>query len=158
MAGEKRAVQRDRYRVVLLAGEGVGGKEQTRQRIAWAVGRSRQFVDEWVGRYRHRGLAGLVAAKAKGNKPALTADELVRFKARIKAGPTVADEGMATLRGKDARRILEAEFGRPMTLSSAYRLLHRAGLSCLRPRPRHRKNDPAKVKAWLDGAPFLSAT
>jgi hypothetical protein len=46
-----------------------------------------------------------------------------------------------------------------MTLGSAYRILHKAWLSCLRPRPRHRKNDPKKIKAWLDRAPPLwSAT
>ena len=156
VASEKDAVRRDRNRVVLLAGEGVGGVEQTRGRIAAAVGRSRQFVDEWVKRYRLRGMAGLVAGKAKGNRPALSPEELERFKARMK-NPTDADEGKTTLRGKDARRILASEFGKPMTLGAAYRILHRAGLSCLRPRPEHRKNDPAKVKAWLDRAPFLSA-
>jgi transposase len=165
VAGEKKALQRDRYRVALLAGEGVDGVEQTREQIASAVGRSRQFVDEWVKRYRRLGIDGLVAGKAKGNKPALTAEELARFKARMKAGPTPDDddddddddEGRTTLRGRDARRILETEFGKPMTLGSAYRILHRAGLSCLRPRPRHRKNDAGQIKAWLDHAPFLSA-
>ena len=156
-AAEKKAVQRDRYRVALLAGEGVDGVEQTRDQIARAVGRSRQFVDEWVGRYRRRGMDGLVAGKAKGNAPALTPGELERFKARMKT-PTDTDAGKTTLRGKDAKRILEAEFGKPLTLGSAYRLLHRAGLSCLRPRPRHRKNDPEKIKQWIDRAPFLSAT
>lgn len=157
VAAEKNAVQRDRCRTVLLAGEGVDGVEQTRQQIAQTTGRSRQFVDEWVKRYRRLGMAGLVAGKARGNKPALTPQELERFKARMKS-PTDADAGKTTLRGKDARRILESEFAKPMTLGAAYRILHRAGLSCLRPRPKHRKNDPEKIKAWVDRAPFLSAT
>lgn len=153
----KDALARDRCRVVLLAGESAGGAEQSREQIAGATGRSRQFVDEWVGRYRRRGLAGLVAGKARGNKPTLTPQELARFKARIEAGPTAADPGCSALRGKDARRILEAELGKPVKLSTAYKLLHDAGLSCLRPRPRHRKNDPAQMKAWLDHAPLLSS-
>jgi hypothetical protein len=44
------AQQRDRYRVVLIAAEGLEGREIKRERIAAVVGRSRQFVDEWVGR------------------------------------------------------------------------------------------------------------
>ena len=49
IAHERRALARDRFRVVLLAGEGLEGIEQTREQIARAVGRSRQFVDEWAG-------------------------------------------------------------------------------------------------------------
>jgi transposase len=72
------------------------------------------------------------------------------------AGPTDADGGRCTLRGTDARRIIEREFGKPLKLSTVYALMHRLNLSCLRPRPRHRKNDPPAMKAWLERAPFLS--
>lgn len=158
IARERRALPRDRFRVVLLAGEGREGIEQTREQIAAAVGRSRQFVDEWAGRYRRLGLAGLEARKAKGNSSSLTPAELEAFKKRMLGGPTNADEGKCTLRGLDAQRILAAEFGKPLKLSTVYSLMHKAGLSCLRPRPQHRKNDPAAMKAWLDRAPFLSRT
>ncbi len=67
--------------------------------------------------------------------------------------PTAADGGKTTLRGKDARRILADEFGKPLALSTAYKLLHDAGLACLRPRPKHRKNDPEKMAARLGRAP-----
>jgi ribosome assembly protein YihI (activator of Der GTPase) len=30
------------------------------------------------------------------------------------------------------------------------------GLSCLVPRPRHPKNDPAQMQQWRDDAPLLS--
>ena len=53
-------------------------------------------------------------------------------------------------------KALETEFGVEYTLTGAYELLHRLGLSCLRPRPRHRKSDPQAQKQWLDRAPFLS--
>jgi transposase len=158
VAHERRALARDRFRVVLLAGEGFNAKEQTREQIAGAVGRSRQFVDQWAGRYRRLGLAGLEAGKAKGNTPSLTPAELETFKKRMLAGPTDADQGKCTLRGRDAQRILEAEFNKPLKLSTVYSLMHKAGLSCLRPRPRHRKNDPVAMKQWLDRAPFLSRT
>jgi putative transposase len=156
VSAERDAKQRDRYRAVRLAAEGLGGVEQTREQIAGALGRSRQFVDEWVGRYRKLGLGGLQARKSPGRPPKLSAEQRAAFKARMLAGPTAADGGRCTLRGKDAKRIVQIEFGKPLSLSTAYELLHKVGLSHLRPRPRHRKNDPEAMKQWLDSAPLLS--
>jgi transposase len=156
MATEKSAVGRDRCRVVLLAGGPPDGVELTREQIAAAVHRSRQFVDEWVRRYRKSGQAGLTAGKARGRASSLTPEQKRAFKARMLAGPTGADGGKTTLRGGDAKRILENEFGKPLKLSTVYKLMHEVGLSCLRPRPKHRKNDPEKMQQWLDRAPFLS--
>jgi transposase len=156
VAAERSAVQRDRLRAALLAIEGdADGAELTREQIARAVGRSRQFVDAWVGRYRRLGLGGLQRRKAKGNPPSLTPDQRAAFKARLLAGPTDADGGVCTLRGRDAQRILASEFGVPLKLSAVYDWMHRLNLSCLKPRPRHRKNDPAAAAAWLGGAPLL---
>jgi len=156
---ERKALQRDRYRAVLLAAErpADGVAEMTREQIAAAVGRSRQFVDEWVGRYRRGGIDNLHARKQPGNKPALSAEQREAFKARLLAGPTDADGGVCTLRGKDAQRVLEAEFGVPLKLSAVYEWMHRVGLSCLKPRPRHRKNDERAMTAWLEQAPLLSS-
>lgn len=154
---ERKAVQRDRYRVVLLAAEGGGREgEMTRERIAAAAGRSRNFVDTWVGRYRAGGIDHLRARRQPGNRPALTPEQQAAFKARLLAGPTDADGGVCTLRGADAQRILDAELGVPLKLTAVYEWMHRLGLSCLKPRPRHRKNDPAAMADWLARAPFLS--
>jgi|1185.fasta_scaffold475342_1 transposase len=156
---ERKAVQRDRYRVVLLAAQKAadGAPEMTRAQIAAAVGRSRQFVDEWVGRYRRGGVENLHARKQPGNKPSLTPQQQEAFKTRLLAGPTDADGGVCTLRGRDAQRVLEVEFGVPLKLSAVYEWMHRVGLSCLKPRPRHRKNDEQVMKTWLEQAPLLSA-
>lgn len=54
-------------------------------------------------------------------------------------------------------RILEAEFGVAYSLNGVYDLMHRLGLSCLKPRPRHRKADPQTQQRWLDDAPLLSS-
>lgn len=45
-------------------------------------------------------------------------------------------------RGPEARKILETEFGRKYSLPAVCALMHRLGLSPLRPGMRHRKNDP----------------
>jgi transposase len=155
---ERKAVQRDRFRVVLLAARRhAGDAEMTREQIAVAVGRSRQFVDEWVGRYRRGGVDRLHARKQPGNRPSLTPEQQAAFKARLRAGPTDGDGGVCTLRGRDAQRILGAEFGVPLKLTAVYEWMHRVGLSCLKPRPRHRKNDKQAMNDWLERAPFLSS-
>lgn len=151
VAAERNARQRDRYRCVLLACRG----EQTLS-IARAVGRSRKFVQEWVYRYRDGGLAALVPRKSPGKPPKLPREREQAFKTRMLAGPTDRDGGVCTLRGNDAVRILREEFGVAYSLDGVYDLLERLNLSCLKPRPRHRKNDPEAMKAWLDSAPFLS--
>jgi transposase len=50
----------------------------------------------------------------------------------------------------------EQAFGARYTLDGVYDLLHRLKLSCLVPRPRHRKNDPQVMRQWLEDAPLLS--
>jgi transposase len=153
---EPRAAQRDRYRAVLLAAEGdEGGVELEGDQIALRLGRSPRFVDQWLARYRQDGLPGLEPRRAKGRVPKLDAARQQAFRARLLAGPAAADGGACTLRGEDARRILAAEFGAEMSLDGVYKLMHRLNLSCPRPRPRHRKNDPKAMADWLDRAPLL---
>src|SRR3954469_8420863 len=77
MREETNAKQRDRYRVVLIAGQGLGqglaGKSELyREQIAAVVGRSRQFVDQWVKRYRQGGIDALVPKPQPGATPKLT--------------------------------------------------------------------------------------
>jgi transposase len=152
---ETNARQRDRLRAVLLGAEGEEGCELEGDQIAHRLGRSPRFVDQWLARYRAGGLAAIRAGKAKGQPPKLAVEKQQAFKARILAGPTDADEGVCTLRGLDAKRILAKEFGVEMGLSGIYDLMHRLNLSCLKPRPRHRKNDPKASADWLESAPFL---
>lgn len=154
---QRRTLQRDRLRVVLLAGGGGGdeaGRELSREEIAGQVGRSRQFVDQWVGRYRTGGLDAIVAKKQPGRAPKLTAAQDERLKAILDGGPRPADK-VCTLRGRDVRRIVEAEFGVVYTAGGIYDVLRRLDYSSLKPRPRHRKNDPAKAAAFEQQAPFL---
>ena len=149
---ESHAKQRDRYRAALLAVEG----HQTKA-IMDKLARSRVFVQTWAYAYRDRGIEGIAPGKAKGAAPKLPRDQEESFKRRMLAGPTPADGGVCTLRGKDAVAILHREFGVRYTLDGAYDLMHRLGLSCLKPRPRHRKADEQVQRQWLERAPFLSS-
>ena len=151
IAVEASAKQRDRYRAVRLALDG-----KSTDQIELTIARKRTFVQKWVYRYRDGGLAALLPIRQKGRAVTLPRQREAEFKARMLAGPTAADGGVCTLRGRDARRILAGEFGAEYSLQGVYDLLHRLGLSCLKPRPRHRKNDPEAMKRWVERAPLLS--
>ncbi len=148
----RKAEQRDRYRAVLLAING-----ELAEQIADKLGRSRRFVQRWAYVYRDRGVAGITSLPRGGSRPKLSPEEEQRFIERFKSGPTEADEQRCTLRGKDAQRILEQEFNVAYTLGGAYDLLHRLGFSCLKPRPKHRKNDVQVMEQWLEDAPLFSS-
>lgn len=136
---------------MLLAIDGL-----TAPQIADRIGRSRRFVQRWCYAYRDHGLDGLTVKPRSGRPPTLTPDEQQAFKQRVLAGP-LPDDGVCTLRGRDCQRILGREFGKPMSLSGVYDLLHRLNLSLLKPRPQHRQADPQAQQRWLDDAPFFSS-
>jgi transposase len=152
---QRRTTQRDRYNVVLLLGDGgPEGQELQRDEIAAAVGRSRQFVDEWARRYRKGGFDAIVPGKAKGKAPKLTPEQDEWLKGRLDAGATEED-GVCSLRGEDICRIIREQFGVTHTLGGIYDVLARIGYCPLAPRPSHRKKDPEKVREFLESAPLL---
>ena len=126
-----------RLRVVLLAREG-----ETAVTIAHALGISRRAVQRWVARYNAEGVDGLADRPRPGQPKHLLDEAIEGFRQRIEAGPLPQD-GVCTLRGRDIQTILQKEFGVIHSLSGVYVLLHRLGYSCLVPRPRHRKANPA---------------
>ena len=150
IAGETKAKQRDRYRMALLA---IRGEEKLS--IAKLLGVPKSVVEEWAYRYRDGGIEALRPKKPKGRPPKLTPERQQVFKERMKAGPREGDV-VCTLRGKDAVRILNEEYGAAYTLNGAYELMHRLNLTPLTPRPRHEKNDPTAMQEFKTRAPFLS--
>jgi len=148
---EKNAKQRDRYRIALLAIEG-----RKKLDIASLLGVAKRTVEYWAYRYRDGGIEALTPKPYGGSKPKLNGEHAERFKQRIRNGPKTED-GVCTLRGKDAQKILNEEFGVDYSLSSVYDVLHRLNFSCLKPRPKHEKNDPEKMEQFKRDAPFLSS-
>ncbi|MFK7788598.1 MAG: IS630 family transposase [Phycisphaeraceae bacterium] len=147
---ESDAKARDRCRCVLLAIDGL-----TAPQIAQRIDRSRSFVQRWCYAYRDHGLEGLTPKHHSGRPPLLVTTQRQTFKQRILDGPTDTD-GVCTLRGVDAQRILQDEFGVSYSLNGVYKLLHQLNLSVLVPRPQHRKSDPQAMAKWVEDAPFLS--
>lgn len=152
---EKDASRARRLRMVILGSQG-----WTAPAIAMGVGLSRRICQRWVARYNAQGLAGLDDRRGQKSELPLTEQQQVAVRQRIDAGPTAGD-GVCSLRGKDVQQILAEEFGLLRSLSSVYWLLHRLGYSYLRPRPRHRKNDPEAMDAfkasWSDRLQTIAA-
>jgi transposase len=141
-----------RLRAVLLAAEG-----RTAVEIVAALGGSRRAVQRWVARYNAEGPEALGDRPRPGQPGLLDEAAAGRLRQRIDAGPTPAD-GVCALRAKDIRSILSAEFGVLYSLPGVYALLHRMGYSCLDPRPRHRKADPAVQEEFKKKSAASSTT
>ena len=149
---EKDADRRDRLRAVVLAIEG-----ENAPTIARLLGRSRRQVQDWAYAYRGGGIDAVHPPRRPGRTPRVHGEIAQRLRARLDAGPTLADK-VCTLRGKDVQRILLEESGVKLSLNAAYATLHRMGYSCLAPRPRHEKRDlVAQEKFKTEHAPFLFA-
>ena len=150
IAAESLAKQRDRYRIALLAIRG-----ETKKTIASLLGFPLSVVEQWAYRYRDGGIEALRPKKQPGRAPKLARERQQEFKERFEAGPRDGD-GVCTLRGKDAVRILNEEYKVQYSLNGAYELLHRLNLTPLMPRPRHEKNDVKAMEEFKKAAPLLS--
>ena len=128
--------------------------ELHREQIAAAVGRSRQFVDEWVGRYRTGGIDTLIPRRQPGARSKLTADEQQQLCALLDAGPE-ASEGISAFNGPILRQKIQERFGTLYTLDGVYKLLHRLGYNDLMPRTTHPDTDPAELDAFKKNCPSV---
>ena len=148
IAAETQAIQRDRFRVVLVAGAGLGDrKELEREEMAAIVERSRQFVDTWVGRYRQQGMAGLYAKKQPGAASKLTPEQQQEFIQWLEKGP-LPEEKLAAYNGPILREKIQERFGKLYSLNGVYALLHRLGYNDLMPRTTHPDTDPAVLESF----------
>jgi transposase len=109
------------------------------------TGYPRRTVQRWIARYNQAGIKGLIDNPRTGRPTKLSVDKQEQFCNQVDAGPS---DAKATLYGKDIQRILEKDFGVIYTLDGVYKLLHRLGYSCLKPRPRHEKADPQLQEAF----------
>jgi len=116
---ETNAKQRDRFRAVTMAIEGM-----TTPAIMERLDRSKNFVQRWSYAYRDGGIKALFEKQRSGRPVKLSPDEEAAFKQRMTDGPTDADS-TCTLHGTNAQAILETEFGVQYSLPGVYALMHR---------------------------------
>lgn len=131
-----------RIQVVALAKQGLNCPA-----IVEMTGYCRRTIQRWIARYNQEGIKALADKPRSGRPVKLPIDQYEQFCARVDAGPTPSDR-TATLYGRDIQQILKEEFGVLYTVDGIYKLLHRLGYSCLKPRPRHKKTDPSVQEAF----------
>jgi transposase len=149
---EKRSVNQIRLRAVLAV-----AKNEHVPAVARALSVGERAVRNWVHAYNASGLEGLSDQRA-GRVCRLSAEDQARLRERIRSGSLETD-GVCSLRGQDIRRILEEEFGVAYAESGVYYLLHhQLGFSYLKPRPLHRKTDPAAQEAFKKSSRKRSKT
>jgi len=144
---EKDARRAKRLRIIILAVQGF-----TASCIAMMLDLSQRDVQLWVERYNREGFRGLEDQRGGNRRESLSDEEKGALCQRLDAGAT-PDDGVCSLRGVDVQHILAQEFAVWRRLSSVYALLHRLGYSCLCPRPRHPKADPAAVVQFIKQLP-----
>ena len=129
---------------------------KTAPEIAGETGLARRSVQEWVARYNAEGVDGLRDRPGRGRKPILSVEEKQRLVERVEQGPRANTNDVCALRGVDFQKFVEAEFGKSLSLSSIYNLLHDLGYEWLVPRSKHRKSDPAAAEAFKKRSPTSS--
>ena len=113
--------------------------------IVEMTGYSRRAVQRWIARYNQASIKGLINKPRTGCPTRLSVDKQEQFCQRVDAGPC---DTTATLYGRSIQQILKEDFGVIYTLDGVYKLLHRLGYSCLKPRPSHEKADPQLQDAF----------
>lgn len=124
---------------------------KTQPEISRDICLCRRAVQNWVRRYNELGIDGLDNQPRSGRRPILNEEEQQRLSDKIDAGP--GDDEVCSLRGVDLQRFIQDEFGKTMSLSGVYELLHRLGYSWLMPRSKHRKADPEAVAEFKKNSP-----
>ncbi len=120
-----------------------------------ALGMSERQLRNWVHRYNAEGVAGLRDRPRPGQPSHLAADQVERFKQRIRKGAR-SEDLVCVLRGMDVRRILQDEYEAEYSLPGVYFLLHRLGFSSLVPRPKHEQADEQAQAAFKKTSPSVS--
>lgn len=144
-----------RIQAIALASQGL-----TCPQIIQMTGYPRRTIQRWVSKYNDEGIEGLIDKKRIGRPARLPIERFGQFCECVDAGPSGCS---ATLYGRDIQQILARNFGVVYSLDGVYKLLHRIGYSCIKPRSRHEKADPLKQeefkKTWAKGSKtFLKST
>jgi transposase len=156
MRKQTRAQLLQRLQMVLLAKQG-----QTAPQIGQLLGISRRVVQTWVYRYNAQGLEGLAERRRGGNQRRLSDAQEQQIQDYL--DQQAADPHAGVRRAEDLRQWIAQQFGVLYALSGLYELLRRLGYSCLMPRPRHHKADPAaqetiKKTPWSRSSRLPSST
>ena len=140
--------QARRMLAIALVLEGVD-----RTTAAKSCGMERQTLRDWVHRYTAEGVAGLADRPRPGRPPRLSPAQLDELVEVVEAGPNVEVDGVVRWRCVDLERVIADRFTVALSERSVGRLLNGRGYVRLKPRPQHRKADPAAQAAFKKTSP-----
>lgn len=106
----------------------------------------------WSRRYMAEGLDGLKDRPRPGKPRKITPQNREKLDQRIGQGSAC---GRSRITGKEVREWVIQQFGVEITLSTAYKELHRTKYSLQRPAAKHEKNDPVKMEEFKKESPLL---
>jgi transposase len=89
----------------------------------------------------------LIPRRQPGAAPRLSAAEQEELCVLLDAGPGPG-EGISAYNGMLVRQLIRNRFGKLMSLSGVYAMLHRLGYNDLMPRTTHPDTDPAELEAF----------
>ena len=127
--------------MVLLTAVRRNGAQLTRDRVASAISRPREFVDERARQYYKHGPRGVTPKPSGRRQTQLTLQKRQQLSKILDTGPTPESE-RSVFFGRDIRQIIQEHFGVVYHLNGVYALLHRRCYSHLVHRPKHPKGDP----------------
>lgn len=130
-----------RGQILWLAKQG-----QTAPQISQTLGVSRRQLQHWVRQYNAHGWDGLADRRHGGNQRRLSDAQEQQIQDHL--DQQAQDPHAGVRRAEDLRQWIQQQFGELYSLPGLYNLLHRLGYSCLMPRPRHQKADPAAQEAF----------
>lgn len=135
---------RDRMMTIVLRRKGLSFNK-----IAVKLNRSIGWVHKWNLLFKQKGFDGLFDKPRTGAPYKLVKDDEEKFVQKI----TTCTGGIAKQSynsGRDFQRLLREEFNVSYSLSGVYNLLQRLWITRISPRIVHYKNDPQKMKEWLE--------
>jgi transposase len=112
-----------------------------------------QTIRDWVVRFNAEGAAGLIAGKAPGPRPKLSAAQRRDLVRMVESGPIPAVHGVVRWRLIDLAQWLWDEVRVSISKQTLSRELRALGLRKLSARPRHHKKSEAALAAFKKSSP-----
>ena len=137
-------------RMILLIMHKLNINEAAIDQILGFCDRTKQM---WIDRYAVDGVDGLYDLPRNGRPSNLTEEQKKDLKEHVEAS-TEKECVEKIITAEQLDKKIQADFKVEYSRSGVYNLLHKIGLSKFLPRPVHEKNDPEKIKKWLEELPL----
>lgn len=113
------------------------------------IGVGRRTLQDWIHRYRSRGIAALVKGPYPGGKPKLSQEQKFDLAAIIAAGPEAAGFDTGVWIAPIVAELVKKRYGVSYSSSQIARILHDLRFSVQYPTKRLSKADEEAQEKWL---------